>query len=102
VRHGEGPKEQCLDTQKGTKIMRSISTGALVVVMSLVFTFGCATGRAAYAKPGTTPEDRKRDVSDCALASLGHQPERHVLTPIMVDRAAFEKCLEGRGYSRVR
>lgn len=25
-----------------------------------------------------------------------------LLTPIMVDRAAFEKCLESRGYSRAR
>jgi hypothetical protein len=82
--------------------MRSVSTGALVVVTSLVFTFGCATGGVAYEKPGSTQEDRKRDMSDCTLASIGHQPERHVLTPIMVDRAAFEKCLESRGYSRVR
>ncbi len=79
--------------------MRSISTGALVVML-LTFSFGCATGKVTYEKPGTTQEDRKRDVSDCALASLGHQPERHVLTPIMVDRAAFERCLENRGYSR--
>lgn len=81
--------------------MRSISTMALAV-MSVGVALGCATPQVAYEKPGTTQEDRKRDVSDCTLASLGHQPERHLITPIMVDRAAVERCLESRGYSRVR
>ena len=81
--------------------MRSMRAGALVV-MSLVFTFGCATGRVAYEKPGSTEADRKRDVSDCTQASIGHEPGRHVLAPIALDREAFEKCLESRGYSRAR
>ena len=81
--------------------MRSIWTGTLVV-MSLLVTFGCATGRTAYEKPGTTEADRKRDVADCVQASIGHEPGRHVLAPVVIDRAEFEKCLASRGYSRAR
>jgi hypothetical protein len=81
--------------------MRLIRRGALVV-MSLLFTFGCATGRAAYEKPGSTEADRKRDVSDCVQASIGHEPGRHVFAPVVLDREEFEKCLESRGYSRAR
>lgn len=81
--------------------MRSMQTGALVV-MSLVFTFGCATGRVVYEKPGSTEADRKRDVSDCVQASIGHESGRHVFAPVVLDRSEFEKCLESRGYSRAR
>lgn len=81
--------------------MRWIGRPALAV-MSLIFTFGCATARVAYDKPGSSEADRKRDVADCTHASIGHEPGRHVVVPVVIDRAAFEKCLEGRGYSRVR
>ena len=81
--------------------MRSIQRGALVVI-SLVSAFGRASGRVAYDKPGSTEADRRRDVSDCTQVSIGHDPGRHVFTPVVIDRAAFETCLEGRGYSRVR
>jgi hypothetical protein len=81
--------------------MRSSRTCTLVVA-SLLFTVGCATGRVAWDKPGTTEAERRRDVAECAQASLGHEPGRHVLTPVVVDHAAFAKCLEARGYARVR
>jgi hypothetical protein len=72
------------------------------VVVSLIVMSGCATGRVAYDKPGSTETDRKRDVSECTQASIGHEPQRHVVSPILFDRAAFEQCLESRGYTRVR
>ena len=73
-----------------------------LMVMSLVFMFGCASGRVAYDKPGSTEADRRRDVSECTLVSIGHEPGRHVLAPVVLDRSAFAACLESRGYSRVR
>ena len=81
--------------------MASMWTGALVVI-TLVVTFGCATGRVAYEKSGTTEADRKRDAAECTQASIGHEPGRHVLSPVVIDRAEFEKCLASRGYSRAR
>jgi hypothetical protein len=72
------------------------------MVVSVMFLFGCATSKVAYEKPGSTEVDRQRDTSECTQACIGHEPSRHVFAPVVVDRAAFEKCLEDRGYSRVR
>jgi hypothetical protein len=93
---------ESVTTYEEVTIMRAMRRGALVV-MSLVLTFGCTTGRGAYEKPGNTEADRRRDVSECAQASIGHEPGRHMVSsPVLFDRAAFEQCLESRGYSRVR
>jgi hypothetical protein len=64
-------------------------------------TSGCATGTTAFEKPGSTEADRKRDVAECTEASIGHEPGRHVVSPLLFDRGTFEQCLERRGYSRV-
>lgn len=63
---------------------------------------GCATNRVAYEKSGATEADRKRDVAECTQQSIGHDPGRHVVIPVVVDRIAFAQCLEQRGYSPVR
>jgi hypothetical protein len=68
----------------------------------LVVLTGCATTKVAYEKPGATDAERKRDTAACAEGAIGHEPGRHVITPIVIDREAFAKCLEGRGYVRVR
>ena len=73
-----------------------------LMVLSMIVLVGCATSRVAYEKPGSTEADRQRDISECTQASIGHEPSRHVFAPVIVDRAAFEKCLEGRGYSRAQ
>jgi hypothetical protein len=75
----------------------------ILLVMFVVSAAGCATGQVAYEKPGSTETERKRDVGECAQQSIGHALERqHVLMPVPIDREAFAKCLEGRGYRTVR
>lgn len=71
-----------------------------LLVIALAFAVGCA-GKVAYEKPGSTEADRKRDVADCVHASIGHEAAGHVVAPVVIDREAFAKCLESRGYSRV-
>jgi len=74
----------------------------LLLAMFVVLMAGCAAGKVAYEKPGGTEVDRRRDVAECVQASIGHEPGRHVVTPVVVDREAFARCLESRGYSQVR
>ena len=76
--------------------------GWALLMMSAVLAAGCATGRVAYEKPGSSEADRRRDAADCAHASISHEPGRHVLSPVVIDREAFAQCLERRGYSPSR
>ena len=77
--------------------------GGVVLAMVLLLAIGCATtGKVAYEKRGVTEAERRRDVSECTHESIGHDPSRHVVLPLVLDRAAFERCLESRGYSRVQ
>ena len=76
--------------------------GWVLLVMSGVLAAGCAAGKVAYEKPGGTEAERRRDAADCAQASISHEPGRHVLSPVVIDREAFEQCLARRGYSPAR
>ena len=72
-----------------------------LLLTALLLVTGCASSQNAYQKPGTSEGDRKRDTAECARASIGHEPGRHVVTPVVIDREAFAKCLEARGYARI-
>lgn len=62
---------------------------------------GCASQTVAYSKPGVTDDQRKRDATECVVASIGHAGREHVLVPVTIDREAVKQCLESRGYTAV-
>lgn len=82
--------------------MRTRTWGRTLLAVVAVVAAGCATGKVAYEKAGTTEAERKRDVAECVHASLGHEVGRHALMVIEIDRNAVTQCLEGRGYTRAR
>ena len=78
------------------------SMAVSLMLLSLILGSGCATGSVPYSKAGSTEADRKRDVAECTRDSIGHEAGRHVFSPVVIDRAAYESCLESRGYTRAR
>ncbi len=67
-----------------------VGLGALALSLGLVA--GCATSPPAVAS------DRERDESACARASIGFNDRGYVLLPFDIDRDAYRRCMEERGY----
>jgi hypothetical protein len=61
---------------------------------------GCATSRVTYDKPGLGDPDRRRDEAECLRMAVGGEDPRFLLLPITVDRDAYERCMQRRGYTR--
>lgn len=66
--------------------------GALA--LSLGVLAGCATS------PPLVASARKTDESACARASVGLNDRGYLLLPFTLDREAYRRCLEERGYDR--
>ncbi len=69
------------------------------LVLLLVLSAGCAAEqKLLYGKPGVTEAQMKKDHTDCFRASVtGESP---ILSNILkLDREAFKRCMEGRGYT---
>jgi hypothetical protein len=84
---------------EGGNLMTTVSRGILAGL--LLFSFACATPTAVYRKAGGSEAERKRDTAECVEAAIGHEPGRHIVTPVVIDRESFARCLESRGYARV-
>jgi hypothetical protein len=71
--------------------------GVLAVVGTLV---GCASGSrlGVYDKPGVSEADVKRDRSACLRASASDSDPFRLSGPT-IDREAFARCMEGKGYT---
>ena len=61
---------------------------------------GCATSRGTYDKPGLGDTERRRDEAECLRAAVGSEDFRFLLLPITIDREAYERCMQQRGYTR--
>jgi hypothetical protein len=75
---------------------------AVILVGSLVVCAACATTeqpRMVYDKPGVSDADRKRDEAQCTTASVATPPADVGLGMMRIDRAAFDACMKGKGYS---
>lgn len=71
---------------------------ALAAVTAVASQAGCARERWVYDKPSATPAQADRDLTACRKQSISAQ--RIGLTPEdRVDRAAFNRCMERRGYT---
>lgn len=62
---------------------------------------GCATERLIYGKPGVAPAERQRDENECLRTAVDSSNEGgHALSVVRLDRDAFIRCMESRGYTR--
>jgi len=74
--------------------------GSLLVSFALMA--GCATsdpGQMVFTKAGVSAADRQKDENECLRSSMGVDDQTRILVPFQVDRVAYGKCMEGRGYS---
>ena len=77
-------------------IWRPTGMRALLVIGLL---FGCATrGLGVYDKPGAPEADLKRDRSACLRASASEGEPFRFSGPT-IDRDAFARCMEAKGYT---
>ncbi len=68
----------------------------------LLFLSGCATAQVTYDKPGITRAERQRDLSECLRAAIGSDDRGRFLALYQIDRDAYARCLEARGYTARR
>jgi hypothetical protein len=74
--------------------------GSLLVSFALIA--GCATsdpGQIVFTKAGASAADRQKDETECLRSSTGVDDQTRILVPFQVDRAAYTKCMETRGYT---
>jgi hypothetical protein len=66
----------------------------------LVLSVGCATTepRVIYEKAGTPEAQVKKDHAACVRASVTGE-ETIVSNILKLDREAYKRCMEGRGYT---
>lgn len=75
---------------------RTTGMQVLVVIGLLV---GCGTtGLGVYDKPGAPEADVKRDRSACLRASASDSDPFRFSGPT-IDREAFARCMEAKGYT---
>ena len=83
--------------------MRRISsitaTAGLVLVAVPALLAGCASTKMVFEKPGVTQADKERDQGVCLRQSIDSSDRDAILLPYCVDREAFTKCMEARGYT---
>ena len=70
----------------------------LLTAVSAVALTACATGRIVWDKPGIGQAERERDENACIRAAIGSDAGAQLLAPYCIDRDAYMRCMEGRGY----
>ena len=83
----------------GTRSLNA-ATGVGGLLVSFALMVGCATtadpGQMVFTKAGASAADRQ---NDCLRSSVGADDQTRILVPFQVDRAAYGKCMEARGYT---
>jgi len=86
----------------GTRSLNA-ATGVGGLLVSFALMVGCATtadpGQMVFTKAGASAADRQKDETDCLRSSVGVDDQTRILVPFQVDRAAYGKCMEARGYT---
>jgi len=77
---------------------------ALQIALSalLLSVAGCASAPVSYDKPGVTQAARQRDQNECLRAAISTDERARILTAYQIDREAYVRCLEARGYTARR
>jgi hypothetical protein len=82
---------------------RTMQTRSLVLALvpCLWLFTGCVQSeRRVYIKPDVTEAQRKQDQEDCVRSSIeASEAERRLFAVVPINREAFNKCMEARGYS---
>jgi len=74
--------------------------GLAVLLASLALLAGCASSATvAFSKAGVTPADRERDENTCLRESIGHKDGVAILLPFDVDRDAYQRGMQAKGYT---
>ena len=71
----------------------------LLLVLVLMALAACATEQIAFEKLGVSSGDRQRDENACLRQAIGGETSGQLLAPYRIDRDAFIRCMEGRGYT---
>src|SRR5262249_38783338 len=85
----------------GTRSLNA-ATGVGGLLVSFALVAGCGTsdpGMIVFTKAGASTADRQKDENDCLRSSVGVDDQTRILVPFQVDRAAYQKCMEARGYT---
>jgi len=86
----------------GTRSLNT-ATGVGGLLVSFALVAGCATtsdpGQMVFTKAGASAADRQKDENECLRSSVGVDDQTRILVPFQVDRAAYGKCMEARGYA---
>jgi hypothetical protein len=75
---------------------------AATALLALGLLTACATPSATavrYAKPGAETSTRQQDEIACLRAASQVNDEGYLLLPFEIDRAAFHRCMQERGYT---
>ncbi len=87
-------------TRSCSKDSRFHARGLAALLASLGLLASCASsGSIAFSKAGVTPADRQRDENTCLRQSIGYQDDVVILLPFDVDRDAFQRCMQAKGYT---
>ena len=85
----------------GTRSLNT-ATGVGGLLVSFALMAGCATsdpGQMVFTKAGASAADQQKDESECLRSSVGVNDQTRILVPFQIDRAAYSKCMETRGYT---
>jgi hypothetical protein len=86
----------------GTRSLNA-ATGVGGLLVSFALVAGCGTtsdsGMIVFTKGGMSTADRQKDENECLRTSVGTDDQTRILVPFQVDRAAYQKCMEARGYT---
>jgi hypothetical protein len=79
---------------------QAIRAVGLSLVLSLELLGGCGTQqRVVYDKPGATTTDMQRDEGECVRGALTQDVSGRILTLLTIDRDAYARCMQARGYT---
>ena len=82
------------------KRIRSIPVrAALAPVVVPALLAGCVSTKMVFEKPGVTQADKERDQGICLRQSIDSSEPDSIMLPYCVDREAYTKCMEARGYT---
>jgi hypothetical protein len=82
--------------------MRQAVAVRMALLALLLPVVGCATSHIAYDKPGVSEIERKQDENACLRAAISSDERARVFTVYQIDREAYGRCLEARGYTAKR
>jgi len=63
---------------------------------------GGVSAPVSYDKPGVTQAERQRDQNERLRAAISTDERARILTVYQIDREAYPRCLEARGYTARR